>query len=573
MKRIIYSLVLMFAASGLFTACIDNVEPVGVQDMRNAHAEYLRACAKLKQADAQVQQAQVTFVEAQAALELAKADYQKALAEIAKAKNDADIAAQKAATDMAQARLELEKAKAALENAYLQAQIDAYSAKAAAELQAYIDSMNAVVAGLQNENERAAAELEIAKKQAELDSLAAVAELEYQVAKWQAELDSLATVQDVADAEAAAKIDSINKAMEISAIQHEQALAQATEALRQTLAEIEVGKLTLTPDESASMEMIVSSYNEALLWYEQAWNELQDYYQEAAQAAAFTETRMPVVLAKAERELNNLEKRTGKLYAEIELWTNIKNDVVDVMVAQLAAYQDTVQQWKDAVTNILAQKCFVKANEIPAIDAARVAAKKEADEAYEAALKELKAPAKVKYNKNNGSKKEDTKDEDNEEAKWLEGKAPAMKVGGPSEKDFIASYVTAPKKGEPQKEWSLMKSYDYPEWDAFDPIADFIYQANDFTPFVFTLFGMRLNVVTPAVDCSDDAKFEAAKKLLFTQKASAHNPTLGLRTLIEDIEREYVNDFNVGADIKAARIASTAAYRDSIEALYNSVYA
>ena len=105
MKRIIYSLVLMFAASGLFTACIDNVEPVGVQDMRNAHAEYLRACAKLKQADAQVQQAQVTFVEAQAALELAKADYQKALAEIAKAKNDADIAAQKAATDMAQARL------------------------------------------------------------------------------------------------------------------------------------------------------------------------------------------------------------------------------------------------------------------------------------------------------------------------------------------------------------------------------------------------------------------------------------------------------------------------------------
>ncbi|MBQ5935555.1 MAG: hypothetical protein IJL68_06075 [Bacteroidales bacterium] len=71
MKKIIYSLVIMIAAGSLFTSCIDQVEPVGILDMRSAKAEYIRALKNLRDADAE-------FRRAEAALKQADARYRDA---------------------------------------------------------------------------------------------------------------------------------------------------------------------------------------------------------------------------------------------------------------------------------------------------------------------------------------------------------------------------------------------------------------------------------------------------------------------------------------------------------------
>ncbi|MBR1539552.1 MAG: hypothetical protein IJ636_08625 [Bacteroidales bacterium] len=71
MKKIIYSLVIMIAAGSLFTSCIDQVEPVGILEMRTAKAEYIRALKDLRAADAE-------FRRAEAQLKLADARYRDA---------------------------------------------------------------------------------------------------------------------------------------------------------------------------------------------------------------------------------------------------------------------------------------------------------------------------------------------------------------------------------------------------------------------------------------------------------------------------------------------------------------
>ena len=55
MKKIIYSLVIMIAAGSLFTSCLEYVEPVGIQQLRAAKADYLDALAQLRLADAELQ--------------------------------------------------------------------------------------------------------------------------------------------------------------------------------------------------------------------------------------------------------------------------------------------------------------------------------------------------------------------------------------------------------------------------------------------------------------------------------------------------------------------------------------
>jgi len=72
MKKIIYSLVIMIAAGSLFTSCIEQVEPLGIQDMRLAKAEYIRALKDLRAADAE-------YRRAEAAVQLAIARYEDAL--------------------------------------------------------------------------------------------------------------------------------------------------------------------------------------------------------------------------------------------------------------------------------------------------------------------------------------------------------------------------------------------------------------------------------------------------------------------------------------------------------------
>ena len=88
MKKIIYSLVIMIAAGSLFTSCIEQVEPLGIQDLRFAKAEYIRALKDLRAADAEyrraeaaVQQAIARYEDALTAGVNADTEYQKLLNE------------------------------------------------------------------------------------------------------------------------------------------------------------------------------------------------------------------------------------------------------------------------------------------------------------------------------------------------------------------------------------------------------------------------------------------------------------------------------------------------------------
>ncbi|MBO4536005.1 MAG: hypothetical protein J5702_02240 [Bacteroidales bacterium] len=81
MKKIIYSLVIMIAAGSLFTSCIEQVEPEGIKNLRDAKAEYIRALKDLRAADAEFQRASAEVQRAEAALRQAQADACKAQTE------------------------------------------------------------------------------------------------------------------------------------------------------------------------------------------------------------------------------------------------------------------------------------------------------------------------------------------------------------------------------------------------------------------------------------------------------------------------------------------------------------
>ncbi|MDD3201566.1 MAG: hypothetical protein PHP76_06155, partial [Bacteroidales bacterium] len=77
MKKIIYSLVIMIAVGSLFTSCIENVEPVGIQELRLAKADYLNALAELRAADAELQLANAAYRLAETRWMNAKADQEE----------------------------------------------------------------------------------------------------------------------------------------------------------------------------------------------------------------------------------------------------------------------------------------------------------------------------------------------------------------------------------------------------------------------------------------------------------------------------------------------------------------
>ena len=86
----------MIAAGSLFTSCIEQVEPLGIQDMRLAKAEYIRALKDLRAADAEyrraeaaVQQAIARYEDALTAKVNAETEYQKLLNEYQALLNEA----------------------------------------------------------------------------------------------------------------------------------------------------------------------------------------------------------------------------------------------------------------------------------------------------------------------------------------------------------------------------------------------------------------------------------------------------------------------------------------------------
>jgi len=78
----------LFAGTGTFTSCIDNDEPAGIEELRGAKAELLRAKVAVEQAQASLLMAQAEVQKAMAEKELAAAEINKAIAAINQAKAD-----------------------------------------------------------------------------------------------------------------------------------------------------------------------------------------------------------------------------------------------------------------------------------------------------------------------------------------------------------------------------------------------------------------------------------------------------------------------------------------------------
>ncbi len=93
MKKIIYSLVIMIAAGSLFTSCIEQVEPVGIQNLRDAKAEYIRALKDLRAADAELQRAYAAVQQANARYRDAETAYKNAETELKNLQNEAQALA------------------------------------------------------------------------------------------------------------------------------------------------------------------------------------------------------------------------------------------------------------------------------------------------------------------------------------------------------------------------------------------------------------------------------------------------------------------------------------------------
>ena len=140
MKKIIYSLVAMLFMGGIITSCIENPEPQGVLEMRQAHAEYLRALASLTKANEAVAAAEAAYKNAEAAVQqaLARINNADAVAQeianaVAQAQADADIA--NILDQMEQDRLNNQAALLGAQEALARAQKDLEDALAAIEIE------------------------------------------------------------------------------------------------------------------------------------------------------------------------------------------------------------------------------------------------------------------------------------------------------------------------------------------------------------------------------------------------------------------------------------------------------
>ena len=78
----------MTAAGSLFTSCIEQVEPLGVQDLRFAKAEYIRALKDLRAADAEFRRAEAALKQAEARNEDAQTAMVLAQVEMQNLKNE-----------------------------------------------------------------------------------------------------------------------------------------------------------------------------------------------------------------------------------------------------------------------------------------------------------------------------------------------------------------------------------------------------------------------------------------------------------------------------------------------------
>ena len=174
----------LFAGTGTFTSCIDNDEPAGIEELRGAKAELIRAKVSVEQANAALLLAQAEVEKAKAAKTNAEAEIKKAKA--AKAQAEAELAEITNEEKRAELEMTIAANKQILEEKAL-------------EHQATMLGLQQALATAQRSYELALAQIEIAKAVCSEEDFVTLGELKLAVTIAQGKVDDAAA--EVADAE------------------------------------------------------------------------------------------------------------------------------------------------------------------------------------------------------------------------------------------------------------------------------------------------------------------------------------------------------------------------------------
>lgn len=321
MKRIIYLLVTMVCTAGLFTSCLENVEPSGIEELRKAKAEYYKALAAKANADAELAKANAaattTLANAEATLKAAEAKVLEAQA--------AQIDALTAQIEAETARIEAETAHfermAALDEAIKAAEVRVKEAEAAYWEVYYSEA---------SEVEKAKAEAELVKIQAELDALKLQqekeeADHEEYMAEHEAYMEQLALEAEAAKLEIEAEIFAQQQAL----LEAKEAYESQVRAYEKNLAYIQSMQGTLTPEELETIAGYIATYELCLANFKDA------------QAA----------LASAESDLVKYKWTAAKRFEHIQ---EVHAEALYAMEAQLVSAQEAIEAYEAEIAAIVA---------------------------------------------------------------------------------------------------------------------------------------------------------------------------------------------------------------------------
>ena len=272
----------LFAGSGTFTSCIDTDEPAGIENLRGAKAELIRAKVSVEQANA-------TLLLAQAEVEKAKAAKKNAEAEIEKAK-------------AAQAQAEAELAEITNEEKRAELEMTIAANKQILEEnalthQAAMLGLQEALAAAQRSYELALAQIEIAKAVCSEEDYVTLGELKLAVSIAQGEVD-----------EAAAEVASAEETYYNMTVANKHFGELVTECIEKRVADAEQD-LKDAQDDLAKWESYVNEDSVAVNWMEEI-AEMEDsvaaikdlYNKKFVALELLKESEEFALLLKAERE-------------------------------------------------------------------------------------------------------------------------------------------------------------------------------------------------------------------------------------------------------------------------------
>lgn len=333
----------LFAGTGTFTSCIDNDEPAGIEELRGAKAELIRAKVSVEQANA--------------ALLLAQAEVEKAKA--AKTNAEAEIEKAKAAKEQAEAELaEITNEEKRAELEMTIAENKQTMEQNALAHQAAMLELQQALATAQRSYELALAQIEIAKAVCSEEDFVTLGELKLAVIEAQGEVD-----------EAAAEVASAEETYYNMTVANKHFGELVTECIEKRVADAEQD-LKDAQDDLAKWESYVNEDSVAVNWMEEI-AEMEDsvaaiedlYYKKFTALALLKESEEYALLLKAEREaaeayydqevdsVYSFEMLAEESYTETLALTEDGTVVTDAEVteeeAKAAAAADAIAYLKD----------------------------------------------------------------------------------------------------------------------------------------------------------------------------------------------------------------------------------